>query len=232
MKKAALITGSSGLIGRELCQEYLSLGFKVYGIDKENGETKQSESFFPLTCDITQENEVQELFQQIPRLDVLINNAAKADPYNQKLEELELSEWNKVIATNLTSVFLMSKHAIPLLKKTKGSIINLSSIRHLMCEPDTEIYCSAKGGIDSLTKAMAISLGPAVRVNSISPGWIHNPQEKLSQEDHSQHPAGRAGIPQDVAKLATYLSSEGAGFVTGQDFIIDGGMTVKMIYQD
>jgi NAD(P)-dependent dehydrogenase (short-subunit alcohol dehydrogenase family) len=232
MKKAALITGSSGLIGSELCQEYLSQGYQVYGVDKSSGEHKKTDSFHPLISDITQENEVRDLFRQIPHLDVLINNAAKADPYNKKLEELELSEWNKVIATNLTSVFLMSKYAIPLLKKSSGTIINLSSTRHLMCEPDTEIYCTAKGGIDSLTKAMAISLGPGVRVNSISPGWIHDPEEKLSLEDHSQHPVGRAGIPQDVASLAIYLSSKGAGFVTGQDFIIDGGMTVKMIYQD
>jgi NAD(P)-dependent dehydrogenase (short-subunit alcohol dehydrogenase family) len=125
----------------------------------------------------------------------------------------------------------MSKFAIPLLKKSKGTIINISSTRHLQSEADTEPYSASKGAIDALTRAMSISYGPLIRVNSISPGWIHDPKEKLSKKDHDQHPAGRVGIPSDVAKLAAYLASDEAGFITGSDFVIDGGMTAKMIYK-
>lgn len=230
MRRVALITGSSGLIGKELCREYISQGYHVYGVDLLPQE--RLENFTPITCDISQEVDIKKIFLDITELHVLINNGAQADPYNKKIYELELSEWNKIIATNLTSVFLMSKHSAPLLMKSQGSIINISSTRHKMCEPHTEIYSTAKGGVVSLTRAMSISLGPTVRVNSISPGWIHDPHEKLSKEDHRQHPVGRVGEPRDIAKLALYLSSNDSSFVTGQDFIIDGGMTVKMIYQE
>jgi NAD(P)-dependent dehydrogenase (short-subunit alcohol dehydrogenase family) len=230
MKRAALITGSSGLIGRELCREFISQGFHVYGVDLKSQEKK--ENFTPVMCDISKEEEVAGVFQDIEALHVLINNGAKSDPYNKKIHELELSEWNKIMATNLTSVFLLSKYAVPLLKKTQGAIINISSTRHKMCEPDTEIYSTTKGGIVSLTRAMSISLAPLVRVNSISPGWIHDPTENLSPDDHHQHPVGRVGVPADISKLALYLSGEDSSFVTGQDFIVDGGMTVKMIYQE
>lgn len=230
MKSAALITGSSGLIGRELCREFISQGFHVYGVDLKSQE--KEENFTPIICDISKEEEVAEVFKDIKTLQVLINNGAKSDPYNKPIHELELSQWNEVLGTNLTSVFLMSKYAIPLLEKSQGTIINISSTRHKMCEPHNEIYATAKGGIVSLTRAMSISLGPLIRVNSIAPGWIHDPDEKLSEKDHLQHPVGRVGVPADVAKLALYLSGKESGFVTGQDFTIDGGMTVKMIYQE
>ena len=230
MRRVALITGSSGLIGQELCREFISQGFHVYGVDLKPMETL--ENFTPIICDISKEEEVKKVFLEIKELHVLINNGAQADPYNKKLHELELSEWNKIMGTNLTSVFLMSKYAIPLLKKSQGTIINISSTRHKMCEPHTEIYSTAKGGVVSLTRAMSISLGPTVRVNSISPGWIHDPHEKLNEDDHRQHPVGRVGVPRDIAKLALYLGGDDSSFVTGQDFIVDGGMTVKMIYQE
>ena len=106
--------------------------------------------------------------------------------------------------------------------------MNIASTRALQSEPDTEAYAASKGGLVALTHALALSLGPEVRVNCISPGWIaHQP---VRRKDHAQHPAGRVGQPQDVAELVAYLLSDAAGFVTGQNFVIDGGMTKKMIY--
>ena len=99
-----------------------------------------------------------------------------------------------------------------------------------MSEAHTELYTVSKGGVDALTRALAISLSGEVRVNSISPGWIANPKEKRKPSDHKQHPAGRVGIPSDIAGMAKFLASDAAGFITGQDFVVDGGMTAKMIY--
>lgn len=229
--KTALITGSSGLIGLELCREFLESGFKVIGLDLKASKLKHPDFTF-IKTNLTQETEIKKAFLKIKSLDVLVNNGAKADPKNKKLHLLPLKTWNDVLASNLTSYFLMSKYAIPLLKKSKGAIIHISSTRHLMSEPDTEIYSASKGAIDALTRSMAISLGPEIRVNSISPGWISDPSEKLKASDHAQHPAGRVGRPSDVARMVMFLASDEAGFITGSDFVVDGGMTSKMIYKD
>jgi NAD(P)-dependent dehydrogenase (short-subunit alcohol dehydrogenase family) len=134
---------------------------------------------------------------------------------------------------------LCSKYAYPYLKKEKGVIINIASTRAFMSEPNTEAYSASKGGIYALTHALAISLGPDIRVNCISPGWIEVSEWKkkslrkpaeLTELDHKQHPAGRVGRPEDIASLVLYLISDEAGFITGANFIVDGGMTRKMIY--
>lgn len=231
MKKHILITGASGLIGRELCQIFLEEGHYVYGFDLKDSNLKHPE-YTHLKGDVSKEADVKKAFGKIKVLDVLINNAAMAKPTNKSFEKLTLKEWNHTLSIDLTSVFLFSKYAIPKLKKSKGSIINTSSTRHKMSEKDTEIYSTAKGGIDALTRAMSISLGPDVRVNSISPGWIASSEEKLKKSDHHQHPVGRVGRPSDIAHFAVYLASDKADFITGQDFVIDGGMTAKMIYKD
>jgi NAD(P)-dependent dehydrogenase (short-subunit alcohol dehydrogenase family) len=117
---------------------------------------------------------------------------------------------------------------VPHLRKTAGSIVNIASTRALQSEPNTEAYAATKGGVVALTHALAMSLGPRIRVNCISPGWIA--KTKLSKKDHAQHPVGRAGRPQDVGELVAFLISDPAGFITGQNFVADGGMTRKMIY--
>jgi NAD(P)-dependent dehydrogenase (short-subunit alcohol dehydrogenase family) len=146
-----------------------------------------------------------------------------------------------MIATNLTGMFLTTKHAAAELRKGRGAIVNIASTRALQSEPNTEAYAASKGGIVALTHALAMSLGPAVRVNCISPGWIDvsewkKPSQRkaaeLRPEDHAQHPAGRVGTPLDIGKLALYLLSSDAGFITGQNFVVDGGMTRKMIYEE
>jgi NAD(P)-dependent dehydrogenase (short-subunit alcohol dehydrogenase family) len=133
-----------------------------------------------------------------------------------------------LIGVNLSGAFLAAKYCAPHLRRARGAIVNIASTRALQSEPDTEAYAASKGGLVALTHALAISLGPEVRVNCVSPGWIA--KGKLRRKDHAQHPVGRAGRPEDVAALVDFLLSDESGFVTGQNFVIDGGMTRKMIY--
>jgi NAD(P)-dependent dehydrogenase (short-subunit alcohol dehydrogenase family) len=167
--------------------------------------------------------------------DLLVNNAAIVELAQPSIVDLSLDEWNRRLAVNLTSVFLCAKHALPLLAARRGSIVNLSSTRASMSEPDTESYAAAKGGIEALTHALAISCGPAVRVNAIRPGWIDTRDDRdqapLPPRAHAQHPVGRVGRPEDIAALVVYLASPAASFITGQSFTVDGGMTRKMIYE-
>jgi NAD(P)-dependent dehydrogenase (short-subunit alcohol dehydrogenase family) len=173
------------------------------------------------------------------RLDGLVNNAGVANPHTGPVDTLELAAWDRVIATNLTGVLACCKHAVPALRAQRGSIVNIASTRALQSEPGSEAYAAAKGGVVALTHALSLSLGPDIRVNCISPGWIDvrawqksakRSSEPLREEDHAQHPVGRVGKPQDVAALTTFLLGDQAGFITGQNYVIDGGMTRKMIY--
>jgi NAD(P)-dependent dehydrogenase (short-subunit alcohol dehydrogenase family) len=148
------------------------------------------------------------------------------------LAELSLAEWSRVLATNLTSTFLCARAAAPLLAQGRGAIVTITSTRARMSEPDTESYAASKGGLVALTHALAVSLGPAIRANAISPGWIDVAGEALRPEDHAQHPAGRVGRPDDVASLVSWLLHPDQGFVTGAEFVVDGGMTRKMIYAE
>jgi NAD(P)-dependent dehydrogenase (short-subunit alcohol dehydrogenase family) len=144
-----------------------------------------------------------------------------------------------VIAVNLTGMFLLVKYTLPCFRNGKGAIVNIASTRASMSEADTEAYSASKGGVVALTHALALSLGPKIRVNCISPGWIETLSgkkksrrefPKFSAADHGQHPAGRVGTTEDVAEMALFLLSDKAGFITGQNFVVDGGMTKKMIY--
>lgn len=228
--KTVLVTGASGLIGSEICREFLLNGYTVYGIDKKSNPSLTSENYYFLKCDISSEPQIKALTKKIKSLDVLINCASRTDLTFIPFEKMTLKNWNDGIAANLTSIFLFSKIFMKLLRKSKGSIINISSTRHLMSEPNTEIYSASKGGILSLTHSMANTQKHFVRVNCISPGWIADPEEHLKESDHDQHLSGRVGRPSDIAKMALYLASDASEFITGQDFIIDGGMTKKMIY--
>ena len=246
--KTAVVTGGAQGIGRGIVRRFLAEGCRVVmaEIDVEAGE-KAVESLaglgevISLPTDIADEAEVRRLAGQtldaFGRLDILVNNAGimRRCP----LTELSLAEWNRVLAVNLTGAFLCARQFAPALRRSGGAIINIASTRALMSEKDTEAYAASKGGLVALTHALAVSLGPEIRVNCISPGWIdvsgwhqegQTAQEPLSTQDHRQHPAGRVGIPEDVAALAVYLASPAGGFAAGQNFILDGGMTRKMIY--
>jgi NAD(P)-dependent dehydrogenase (short-subunit alcohol dehydrogenase family) len=225
--KTVLITGGARGIGRGTATLLAQRGWQVAVADLD-GESPLP--FF--RCDVSREASVRScvraVVKRFGRLDALINNAGLAGPTDPPVEKLPLKDWQRRLAVNLTGVFLMSKHCVPHLRRSRGSIVNIASTRALQSEPDTEAYAASKGGVVALSHALAISLGPRIRVNCISPGWIA--KEKLRRKDHAQHPAGRAGRPEDVGELVAYLISEGAGFVTGQNFVIDGGMTRKMIY--
>lgn len=229
--KTALITGASGLIGSEICREFLLNGYTVHGVDKKPNPSLSQGNYHFHKCDISSEADIKNVAKKLKSLDVLINCAARTDLTFIPFEKMTLKNWNDGIATNLTATFLFSKNFMKQLRKSKGSIINISSTRHLMSEPNTEIYSASKGGILSLTHAMANTQKHFVRVNCISPGWIADPEEKFKDSDHDQHLVGRVGKPSDIAKMAVYLASDSASFITGQDFIIDGGMTKKMIYE-
>lgn len=157
------------------------------------------------------------------------------------VEQLTLAEWNRALAVNLTPAYLLAHHAAPLLKKSRGgaAMVLIASSRAEQSEADTESYSASKGGLVALSHALAISLGPKVRVNCVSPGWIDTSQwqradrrrrPQLSRADHAQHPVGRVGRPEDVAALVRFLLSDEAGFITGGHYLVDGGMTRKMIY--
>jgi NAD(P)-dependent dehydrogenase (short-subunit alcohol dehydrogenase family) len=247
--KVAVVTGGGQGIGRCIARMFVEAGMGVVIAEKdvEAGSTAQEElsprgeAVF-LETDLCDENSVRTMvascLERFGRIDVLVNNAGIM--YEKPLEELSLQEWNRVLATNLTGAFLCARECAPSLRANRGSIVNIASTRAHMSEPHTESYAASKGGLVALTHALAVSLGPEVRVNAVSPGWIEVRDWKkpslreepiLTPEDHLQHPAGRVGRPEDVAALVLFLASSRSGFVTGQEFLVDGGMTRKMIYR-
>jgi len=238
-QRTALVTGGGRGIGRAIGAALLRQGYRVTlaEIDPQLGAAACVELAVlgPVECvttDVADPAAVEALARHLqPQsgLDLLVNNAAIM--IRKAPEELTPEEWRRVLDVNLTAPFLLSRALAPLLRQRRGSIVNLASTRALMSEPHTESYAASKGGLVSLTHALALSLGPEIRVNCISPGWIDtrpDPATPLSAADHVQHPAGRVGRAEDVAELVLYLAT--AGFVTGQNFVIDGGMTKKMIY--
>lgn len=246
VRPVALVTGGAQGIGRAIAERFLKKGMVAVIADSDEQAGRETAKALGRNClfirtDVASEIDVEACLgsvkERFRRLDVLVNNAGIG--FNSPVTELTLEKWNRVIGVNLTGAFLCVKHAAPLLKRAKGAIINISSTRALMSEPDTEAYSASKGGILALTHALAVSLGPAVRVNCILPGWIDVTEWKrsdlrkkahLRKEDHAQHPAGRVGKPEDIAALADFLVSDEAGFITGSAFTVDGGMTRKMIY--
>lgn len=248
--KTVVVTGGAQGIGRGISAYLLDQGWCVVIADKdtEAGEeclaTHRGDLHFVPT-DVTDENAVQHCLKKAcdhhGQIHALVNNAGLANPENGPLENLSLFDWQRVIDTNLTGYFLTAKHAVCHLRASQGSIVNIASTRAVQSEPHCEAYAASKGGIVALSHALAVSFGPLVRVNCISPGWIavadwqkasRRRQVTLTPQDHSQHPVGRVGKPEDVAALVSFLLSHEAAFITGQNFIVDGGMTRKMMYAD
>jgi NAD(P)-dependent dehydrogenase (short-subunit alcohol dehydrogenase family) len=230
-QKAVLVTGGAQGIGQAIATLLWARGYRVAVADVKTPPGRDGVFFFRRT-DVSSEAAVRAcvrtVVKRFGRLDALVNNAGLAGPEDPPVEKLALERWNRRIAVNLTGPFLMAKHCAPHLRTARGAIVNIASTRALQSEPDTEAYAASKGGLVALTHALAMSLGPRVRVNCVSPGWIaHQP---VRRKDHAQHPVGRVGRDEDVAQLVAFLLSEAAGFATGQNFVLDGGMTKKMIY--
>ena len=220
--KVVVVTGGANGIGKCIAEEFRKAGATVCVIDKAEGNH--------YTGDISK-REVLEAFAadvigKYGHVDVLVNNAL---PIMRGIEECTYEEFQYALAVGVTAPFYLSKLFAPYMP-VGSSIINISSSRDRMSQPQTESYTAAKGGIAALTHALAVSLGGKVRVNSISPGWIDTAYTVYEGPDAYQQPAGRVGNPMDIANMVLFLCSDKAGFITGENICIDGGQTKLMIY--
>ncbi len=222
--KVAVVTGGSRGIGRCIAEKFAENGASVCIIDK------QENPYF--TGDLAEKNTLtrfaDKVIAEYGKVDYLINNAL---PVMKGISECSYEEFNYALRVGVTAPFYLAKLFLPYFADS-ASIVNISSSRDRMSQPQTESYTAAKGGIAALTHGMAVSLAGKVRVNSISPGWIDTAGTEYTGADAIQHPAGRVGKPEDIADMVLYLCSDRAGFITGENICIDGGMTRQMIYHN
>ncbi len=246
--KIAIVTGSSKGIGEGIARVFSQEGAKVVVVCRtEDAGKKMAEEFGAsqgkaifLKTDVTISESIQNMInttvKTFGKLDILVNNAGYH--ISKNVEETSEKEWEFIINTNLRSTFLCSKYAIPHLRKTRGNIINISSMVGLVGQPNAGAYSATKGGQIAMSKGMAIDFAPdGIRVNVICPGWIQTPlvEDWFSQQKDpeaarkyifGQHPLGRIGTIEECGKAALYLASDDAGFVTGITLDIDGGITL------
>ena len=220
--KVAVVTGGARGIGKTIAEEFKKAGANVCIIDIAEGDHFVGDISNPKVLEAF----VDDIIGKYGHVDYLINNAI---PMTKGIDECSFEEFQYALNVGVTAPFYLSKLLLPYFEKG-GSIINISSSRDRMSMPQTESYTAAKGGIVALTHAMAVSLSGKVRVNSISPGWIDTDFTVYEGADAIQQPAGRVGNPLDIANMALFLCSEKAGFITGENICIDGGMTKQMIY--
>jgi len=250
--KTVVVTGGAQGIGMAVTQAFARAGAQVWvadcdpeaGIEIQQTMRAEGRNVTAQVCDVADEDDIRALVRAVTakdgRIDCLINDAGIG--WIGGLFDRSTADWDRVIAVNLRGPYLCARHAAPHMPRG-GAIVNVASTRALMSEPNTEPYSASKAGLVGLTHALAITLGErGIRVNAISPGWIdvsawkksslRKPAE-LSERDHVQHPVGRVGRPEDIAELCLYLAdSDRAGFITGQNFVVDGGMTRKMTYEE
>ncbi len=245
-----VVTGGSQGIGLCLVHRFAQAGALVAFCDVNRTAGQYWEQklknagldVFFVQADLAREAQVRRfaraVLKKYGRIDVLINNAGITS-FGKPFLKRPTREWERILAVNLTSYFLCSQLFAQALIRSRGSIIQIASSRALMSEPETDPYSASKGGIVALTHSLAITLGPrGVRVNCVSPGWIDTSSWKrkptkprLRPIDHRQHPVGRVGEPDDIAQACLFLASrQSAGFITGHNLVVDGGMTRKMIY--
>ena len=220
--KTAVITGGAQGIGRAVADAFLREGASVYIIDKQPGEW-----FVGDVADKgTLERFAESVIARSGRVDYLVNNAL---PLMKGIDDCSWEEFSYALAVGVTAPFYLTKLLMPYFSPG-ASVVNIASSRDRMSQPQTESYTAAKGGIAALTHAMAVSLAGKARVNSISPGWIDTTGSEITSADALQQPAGRVGKPEDIAETVLFLCSDKAGFITGENICIDGGMTKLMIY--
>ncbi|MNZ61522.1 Glucose 1-dehydrogenase 1 [compost metagenome] len=241
-----IVTGAGHGIGKGVAKAYAREGASVIvaDISEEAGQLTVTEihqfggQAINVPCDVRKEEDIKQLTAQAEsefgKIDILINNAGVSR--FKSLFELTMDEWDDVLNTNVRSCFLASKEAAKFMRENDhgGAIVNIASTRSIMSEPNTEAYSASKGAIVALSHALAITLGEeGIRVNCISPGWIETGEYGgLRDIDHQQHPAGRVGTPEDIARACLYLTHPNNDFVTGTHLVVDGGMTRKMIYEE
>jgi NAD(P)-dependent dehydrogenase (short-subunit alcohol dehydrogenase family) len=229
--RVALVTGGAKGIGAAIARHLDRDGWRVIVADRDPVGSAPTGGRYA-QCDVGDEAAVAALVRSIAateqRLDALICNAGFM--IRKPIADLSLAEWSSVLTTNLTSTFLLVREAEAMLRAAKGAVVTIASSRARMSEPNTESYSASKGGLVALTHALAISLGPDVRVNCISPGWILTKGPEPTEQEHAFHPAGRVGRAEDIASLAAFLVGSESGFITGAEFVVDGGVTRKMIY--
>ena len=220
--KVAVVTGGARGIGKCIADTFARAGAKVCVIDLNDNPYFTGD----LSDKATLERFAEKVIAEHGHIDYLINNAA---PLSKGILDCSYEEFQYALNVGVTAAFYLAKLFRPHFAEG-GSIVNISSSRDRMSQPQTESYTAAKGGIAALTHALAVSLAGKVRVNSISPGWIDNAYTVYEGPDATQQPAGRVGNPPDIANMVMYLCSDMAGFITGENICIDGGMTRQMIY--
>ena len=221
-QKVAVITGGAQGIGKAIADAFSREGAVVHVIDKQPG------SWFvgDVSEKETLERFAESIIEKSGHIDCLINNAL---PQMKGIDECSWEDFSYALAVGVTAPFYLTKLFMPYFA-SGASVINIASSRDRMSQPQTESYTAAKGGISALTHAMAVSLAGKARVNSISPGWIDTTGSNITGPDALQQPVGRVGKPEDIAEMVLYLCSDKAGFITGENICIDGGMTRLMIY--
>ncbi len=219
--KVAVVTGGAKGIGKAIAQEFQKAGAAVYIIDLMPNDCFTGDIADPAVLEAFSRKVIEEQ----GHVDYLVNNAL---PLTKGIDDCSWEEFNYALQVGVAAPFYLTKLFAPYFAPG-AAIVNISSSRDRMSQPQTESYTAAKGGISALTHALAVSLAGKVRVNSISPGWIETGDTVWTGPDAAQHPAGRVGNPQDIAQMALFLCSGKAGFITGENICIDGGMTRQMI---
>ena len=222
--KTAVVTGGANGIGRCIAEQFTRCGARVHVIDLAPGDHYVGDISDPAVLEAF----VSEITRGGRKIDYLINNAL---PEMHGIDTCSWEQFNYALQVGVAAPFYLTKLLLPHFAPG-AAIVNLSSTRDRMSQPQTESYTAAKGGIAALTHALAVSLAGRVRVNSISPGWIDTAYTVYEGPDATQQPAGRVGNPLDIANLALYLCSDMAGFITGENICVDGGMTKQMIYHN
>ena len=220
--KVAVITGGAHGIGRAIADAFIREGAKVHIIDIKPGDWVEGD----VGDRETLERFAETVIAESGHVDFLVNNAL---PLMKGIDDCSWEEFSRALAVGVTAPFYLTKLLAPYFAPG-AAVINMASSRDRMSQPQTESYTAAKGGIAALTHALAVSLAGKARVNSISPGWIDTTGSGITGADAAQQPVGRVGRPEDIAEMALFLCSEKAGFITGENVCIDGGMTRQMIY--